>query len=61
MPDEVGYSRKAGIKKLVYGNYNLIINVLAINNLNMLGNIIVDIMYNNIAKTNIPKVNKLRK
>lgn len=61
MPDEIGYPREAGIKKLVYGNYNLIINVLAINNLNMLGNIIVDIMYNNIAKTNIPKVNKLRK
>lgn len=42
-------------------NYNLIIKVLAINNLNILGNIIVDIIYNNIAKTNIPKVNKLRK
>lgn len=41
--------------------YNLIINILAINNLNILGNNIVDIKYNKIPIVNIPKVNKLRK
>ena len=35
--------------------------VLAINNFNMLGNIIVDIIYNNTTIAKIPKVSKFIK
>lgn len=41
--------------------YNLIIKILAINNLNILGNKYTDIKYTNIEIVKIPKVNKLRK
>jgi hypothetical protein len=41
--------------------YNLVIRVLATNNLKILGKIIVETKYNNILIANIPKVNKLRK
>lgn len=41
--------------------YNLTIIILAINNLRILGNKIVDTKYNNKVKAKIPKVNKLRK
>lgn len=37
------------------------INILAINNLNIFGNIVVDIIYNNILKAIIPNVNKFKK
>ena len=41
--------------------YNLTIIVLAINNLTILGNIIVDTIYNNIVIAKIPNVNKFKK
>lgn len=42
-------------------NYNLTINILAINNLNILGNKYLDIINIKIDKANIPKVNKCKK
>lgn len=41
--------------------YNLIINILAINNLNIDGNNFVDTKYNNILIVSIPNVNKFKK
>lgn len=47
---------------IIIGNiYNLTINILAINNLNILGNKYLDIINTNIVKDNIPKVNKCKK
>lgn len=47
---------------IIIGNiYNLTINILAINNLNILGNKYLDIINTNIIKDNIPKVNKCKK
>lgn len=47
--------------KVRYKIYNLVIRVLATNNLKILGKTIVEIKYNNILIAKIPKVNKLRK
>ena len=48
-------------KKSINYNYNLTIKILAINNLNILGNKYLDIINIKIDKANIPKVNKCKK